>query len=144
MKQLGYKLRDSVWLQPIIGCVSAFVLFFILPHNGLTFFFDLLLPLLLLPWMIVVIRKLVERHQYVKVIIVAVADMLSIAIFGLLPIIMFGYLPIIEPDPVMDDEESKKFDIYIASYSCLKTEVLDSIALKSKLWTQYYNYLALK
>lgn len=139
MKPHGYKLQDSVWLQPIIGCVSAFVIFFILPHNGLTFFFDLLLPLLLLPWMIVVIRNLVERHQYVKVIIVAVADMLSIAIFGLLPVIMFGFLPIIEPDPVMDEEDSKKFDIYLASYSCSENVVLDSIILNPKIWTQYRN-----
>lgn len=138
MNKLLSKYIKSAWLEPLVGCLAAFLIFFVFLHNGLVFFLDLFLPLLLLPWTVYLVKKLFVSHKYIKALGIIIANIVALCMFWLLPVVIFGYLPKDE-DPVMDEDESKSFGIYVASYKCINNVVLDSMVLDLDIWTQYSN-----
>lgn len=116
----------------------ALLFFFAIPHNGLTLFICLFLPIVQWFWMLLVIRNQIRQHCIGKAIAVLFANMLSLGILSLIPVIMLNYLPKVE-DPVMNVDDSKQFGIYVASYACINPVVFDSISPDLDVWAQYSN-----
>lgn len=138
MRMLHTLTLHSFGLEVVVTFVIALLFVFVLPHNGLTFFFFLFWFFFHLFWMTIIFKKQIAHHQICKATFFLIANLLSFGILMLLPIIVFNYLPKSE-DPVMDENESKQFDIYVASYTCTDNVILDSIDLNLELWTQYAN-----